>query len=264
MFKLFNIFCASMLCFSCSSRPNTSSYSPTAPKDTIAYSYKTYHENSDYFVGNESSLDTTYFRISYPFFATQNINDSIRKYILVDGENSPTEAARSFIDGFDEFVGDSNIENISASWTKEVNSRIITNTPIFITLATQINEYSGGAHGQHYTMYSNFDLQKFSLIVLKDIIQQNKIKEFTKIAEKYFRRQENLSDQASLSKDFFFEDGIFTLNDNFGLTKNNLIIYYNEYEIKPYSEGPTKLEIPYKDLTELFTIRGHEYIQSIL
>lgn len=233
-------------------------------KDTIPYSYSTIRENSEYFVTNEDTIDTTYFKITYPIFSKENLNDSIKKYILIDGENTAGEAAQSFIDGFDEFAGDSNSNTINASWFKDVNSQVILNTPILITLATQVNEYSGGAHGQHYTLYANFDLRRDQTILLKDIIQKDKIQELAVIAEKQFRKQENIDEKASLSKDFFFEDGIFTLNDNFGFSKNNLIIYYNEYEIRPYADGPTLLEIPYKDLKDVFNIRGQEYIKSIL
>jgi len=264
MFRVLNLLYISILCVSCNNISNDNQYSDNMPTDTIAYSYSTFKESSQNFIGNDDYIDTTYFQITYPIFAQQHLNDSIRKYILIDGENSPTEAAQAFIDGFDEFVGDSNIENIRSSWTKDINSRILVNTPIIVSLATQINEYSGGAHGQHYTFFSNYDIQKSKLIQLKDILQKDKLAQLTKLAEKYFRKQENLADEDSLSKDFFFEDGIFALNSNFGFTKNSLIIYYNEYEIKPYSEGPTILEIPYKDLGPILNVRGHKYIQSIL
>lgn len=232
--------------------------------DSIKYTYETFRTNSEYFIASNDAVDTTYFKITYPVFEEEKLNENIKKHILYDGENTPSEAARSFIDGFDEFVGDSNIENINSAWSKEVNSQVIINTPIVMTLATQVNEYSGGAHGQQHFYYINYDILKEQVIQLSDIIQKDKLHDLTQLAEKYFRKQENLKEKASLSKDFFFEGGIFALNDNFGLTKNNLIIYFNEYEIRPYSEGPTKLEIPYKDLTDILNIRGHEYIQSIL
>ncbi|MCI0919936.1 DUF3298 and DUF4163 domain-containing protein [Sphingobacterium rhinopitheci] len=232
--------------------------------DTITYSYNTISEHSEFFIANEDIIDTTYFKITYPIFSKDNLNDSIKKYILIDGENTPAEAAQSFIDGYDEFASDLQGNGIHGTWFKDVNSQVILNTPMLISLATQVNEYSGGAHGQHYTLYANFDLHRNQTIILEDILQKDKLKELTAIAEKHFRKQENIYEKESLSKDFFFEDGIFTLNDNFGFTKNSLIIYYNEYEIRPYADGPTILEIPYKDLKDVFNIRGQEFVKSIL
>lgn len=244
----------------------TSNFSSTniATQDTLQYTYNTYKAFSQYFVGTDEKIDTTYFNIRYPEFADPQVNEKMKKFILIDGENTPAEAAQSFIDGFDEFIENSNSGSISAAWTKDVSSHIVLSTPKLLSIVTQVNEYSGGAHGQHYSLYNNLDIQRLEPILLKDIIQVSKLDEFIQIAESQFRKQENIQPDKSLSKDFFFPDGKFSINDNFGLTNENLIIYYNEYEIKPYSEGPTKLTIPYSALQEVLNIRGHEYIQSIL
>lgn len=272
MFRLFSFLSIPFLLFSCNNAKSSNeqkdviinsdlSYNPT---DTIVYTYKTFQENSPYFLNNDESIDTTYYKITYPQFLDDVLNDSIKKLILFDGENTVNEAAQSFIDAFDEYIGDVKIENVFAPWSREVNSQVLTNSPIIMTLLTDINEYAGGAHGQHHTFYANFDLNKKQIIRWNDILEKNKFNDLTKIVEKKFRTQHNLTDTASLDKDFFFDDGIFTLNNNFGLTKKSLIIYYNEYEIKPYSEGPTILEIPYEDLKEVLSVRGQNYIQSIL
>lgn len=266
MFRLTISIAFSFLFFSCNNTAssNVNRYSDLSPTDTIPYSYKTFKVNSPYFVASHETVDTTFFTISYPIFAEEKLNDSLKKYILFDGEQTAAEAGQSFIDGFDEFIGDSAIENVNAAWFKEVDSRVLVNSPLLITLVTQVNEYSGGAHGQHLTFFSNYDIHNAQTIALKDILQKDTYLQLTKIAEKYFRKHEKLSAKESLSKDFFFEDGIFTLNDNFGLTKKSLIIYYNEYEIRPYSDGPTKIEIPYTELVDIINTRGQEYIQSIL
>lgn len=266
MIRVIGLFSCIVLLVACNTNnQGSNSTNDFDSKDTVAYTYNIVKENSQYFIGNtDESIDTTYFKITYPVFSQENVNENIKKFILIDGENTASEAAQAFIDGFDEFAGESNMEYVNTAWSKEVTSRVLLNTPRFITLTTQTNEYSGGAHGQHYTFFTNYDLQQKQPIQLIDILKDGKLEQLRKIAEKHFRNQENLTDSASLAKDFFFEDGIFALNDNFGLTKNSLIIYYNEYEIKPYSEGPTKLEIPYKDLADLFNVRGQEYIQSIL
>jgi hypothetical protein len=139
----------------------------------------------------------------------------------------------------------------------------VLNTPLFLTLKTSIDQYTGGAHGNHLTFFAVFDLDLFKKMELTDLIVTGKLKDLTKLAEKHFRRQENLSDTSNLSKDFFFEDGIFALNDNFGLTKDKLIIYYNEYEIRPYADGITTIEIPYEEVQEILNARAKRYIKSI-
>jgi hypothetical protein len=99
-------------------------------------------------------------------------------------------------------------------------------------------------------------------IELTDVVEAEKIETLRQIAERHFRNVENLSDTTSLATDYFFTDGIFVLNDNFGFTENNLMFYYNEYEIKPYVKGSTTVEIPYTEIVEILSVRGQEYINS--
>jgi hypothetical protein len=231
--------------------------------DTLIYSYTTHKDISSYLVENDEDIDTAYYQISYPVFADSTLNDVIHPYILIDGDESVETATESFIWAFNEFVEESSTQTITFPWYKNVKSEVWTNTPLFLTLATAVDEYTGGAHGNHYTVISNIDIQSKKKIEIKDIIEKEKIVELTKIAEVQFRKNENLSDSASLEKDFFFENGTFDINENFGLTKSSFIIYFNEYEIRPYAEGPTLLEIPYSDIENILNSMGKKYVNSI-
>ncbi|MCA5004933.1 DUF3298 and DUF4163 domain-containing protein [Sphingobacterium bovistauri] len=232
--------------------------------DTIQYTYNVHKNISSYVVENEGKLDTAYYQITYPIFDDINFNQLVNPYILIDGEESFETAAESFILGYNEFVEESSTNNISYPWYKDVKCEILTNTSLFVTLATAVDEYTGGAHGNHYTILSNIDIKNKKRIAIKDIIQDNKLDQLTKIAETQFRENEKIPDSISLDKDFFFENGIFAINDNFGLTKTSLIIYFNEYEIRPYAEGPTLLEIPYTDVKNILNPLGQDYVNSIM
>lgn len=231
--------------------------------DTLKYSYHTKKETSPYFIGDSTGMDTAFYKITYPIFEHAAMNEAIKESIFIERENNADEAARSFLDAFDEFVEESSTVYVHSVWYKESKSNVILNTPLFLTLQTSVNEYTGGAHGNHLTFFSVFDLDLFKKMELTDLVATGKMKDLSSIAEKYFRRQENLSDTSKLSKDFFFEDGIFALNDNFGLTKDKLIIYYNEYEIRPYAEGITKIELPYNEVQDILNVRAKRYIKSI-
>ena len=232
-------------------------------QDTASYTYNIHKNISSYFVEHDGNVDTAYYQISYPIFQDKALNESLTPFILIDGDESTEIAAESFILGFDEFVEENSTQSIHSPWYKNVTSQVWTNTPLFLTIATAVDEYTGGAHGNHYTVISNINIQDKKKIELKDIIEKDQIPALTKIAEKHFRNNENLSDSASLKEDFFFENGIFAINDNFGLTKKSFIIYYNEYEIRPYVEGPTWLEIPYSDIEKILNPMGQKYIHSL-
>lgn len=242
---------------------SSASSSENVRQDTVNYSYHTKREISSYFVGDSTHIDTAYYQITYPIFANKEVNGALQDAIFIDRENNADEAAISFLNGYNEFVEESSTTTIHAAWYKKAQSKIVLNTPLFLTLQTSIQEYTGGAHGNHVTIFTVFDTDRLQKIKLEEIIATGKLVELTQKAETKFRKQENLSDTSSLSKDFFFEDGIFALNDNFGLTKDRLIIYYNEYEIKPYSEGITIIELPYEDISDILNARGKRYINNI-
>ena len=244
-------------------KPTFSVKNETFSQDSLIYSYKFVKESSPYVVENNGVLDTSYYKISYPFFENSSINEIINPYILVDGDESFTSAAESFILGFNEFVEDENTNKIHSSWYKSVITKVWTNTALLLTLATSVEEYTGGAHGNYYKVISNIDLNTKQKIEIKDIFEEDKLVQFTKIAETIFRKSEGLHESTSLAKDFFFENGIFAITNNFGLKKDSLILYYNEYEIKPYAAGPTCLKIPFSEIESLLNSTGKKYLLSI-
>ncbi|MNN23755.1 hypothetical protein D3C81_1371610 [compost metagenome] len=172
------------------------------------------------------------------------------------------EAARRFINSYNEYVEDNNGKSTS-TWNRDLQVDVIANTPVFLGLRTKQDEYTGGAHGDHFTLYSNFDRQSNKQIMIDDIIQKENKDKFVKIAEQYFRKQEGLSTDDSLSGKYFFEDGRFSLADNFTFEKDDILFYYNVYEIKSYAEGNTELRIPYTTFKHLISDKGLHYINSI-
>lgn len=111
-------------------------------------------------------------------------------------------------------------------------------------------DYTGGAHGNGIFYVKLFDINSARLLTLEDFISD--IDQLNAIAEKYFRKLMGLDTDANLSDaGFWFEEDVFSVNDNFFFENNNLVFYYNTYEIGPYSGGPTQLELPIKELEGL-------------
>jgi len=230
--------------------------------DTLSYSKKSIDEHSNYFLKEENRLDTTYFRAKYPVFAEDKINDLITDIVHLEGDTSMQEAAHRFINAYNEYVEDNNGRS-TATWNRQLQVDVIANTPVFLGIRTQQEEYTGGAHGDHFTLYSNFDRQSNKQIVIDDIIQSQHKDEFVKIAEQYFRTQEGLSSDELLNGKYFFEDGKFSLAANFTFEKDDILFHYNVYEIKSYAEGMTELRIPYAAFRHLISDKGLQYIHSI-
>ncbi|MDP4152043.1 MAG: DUF3298 and DUF4163 domain-containing protein [Bacillota bacterium] len=110
-------------------------------------------------------------------------------------------------------------------------------------------EYTGGAHGNTIRSSATFDLKSGRQLELRDLFKRGAnyrydiLKNITEQAEK------NLSENPGI----YFEDYKQLIIENFNpksfyLTPEALAVYYQQYEIAPYSTGIVVFEIPYSKL----------------
>src|SRR5690606_31684348 len=173
--------------------------------DTLTYHLETFKEFSPYFAGDEGSpLDTTYYSASYPVFGS-DIDTLIKEAIFVDGEEQASEVSKSFLGGFNEYaeeqIGSDN--PVFRAWFKNQICDVMFNIPGFLTLKNTISAYTGGAHGIQVELWSNYDTQAMEKLELTDIIDNTGT--LTQITERYFRKQEGLSDTSSYGDAYFFD-----------------------------------------------------------
>ncbi|TYR31209.1 DUF3298 and DUF4163 domain-containing protein [Sphingobacterium phlebotomi] len=230
--------------------------------DTVDYHMEVFKEISPYFSGDETTLDTTFYAARYPVFPPE-IDSLVRDAIFVDGEHHASQVAESFLGGFNEYA-EEQIESEHQTfhaWFRNQACEVVFNVPGFLTLKNAISEYTGGAHGMEIEIWSNYDTQNKRKLSLTDLFQDTLA--LRQIVESHFRKQEQLSDTSSYGSAYFFDEGTFTLADNFGLTQAGLLFHYNPYEIKSYADGPTTLLIPYSALADTMTEKGKRLLAVI-
>lgn len=111
--------------------------------------------------------------------------------------------------------------------------------------------FTGGAHGNSFIYYYNFDVDNGKLLKLRDLILTKKYDQFIAQSETQFRDTRGIDSTESYEEaGFWFEDDQFTLNDNFRYSREGLEIVYNPYEIAPFSEGEIVLRFSYKAVEE--------------
>ncbi len=243
----------------CQSRPSAPAEITNAAPDTLAYELRTYEARSQRCVKPDSLCAVASFK--YPLFtgsAFRALSDSLRTDVtsLADTEGDPElrarsleEAAKNFTGGYDAFLtsqGDS--LNFTQAWKLEVKTDVLRQSPKWISVAFHWFNDSGGAHPNASTRYVNYDRTTGHRLRLDGLFQPDYQKTLTGIAERHFRQNEGLKPGESLATRYFFDKGVFTLNDNFTLTPTSLRFLYVPYEIKAYAEGETILEIPLSEL----------------
>lgn len=122
-----------------------------------------------------------------------------------------------------------------------------TETKKTLTIVCSDYSYAGGAHPNGYLTYEHIDKKTAKTLHLGDFFED--IPALTKIAEKYFRETRELAPNDDLEEaGFWFENGVFQLNDNFIFEEDKLIFFYNNYEITSYAAGPTEVVIPIEEV----------------
>lgn len=224
-------------------------------KDTLVYQQKTYKQRAPD-CGNKADSNCTSIVLKYPEFKSQPaLNDTVRlklALLLQIGEKRDT-SLRSLTDNFMKAYADDKktTNRPSMYYTAEGEVAILRQDSSLTTLQYDTYTYTGGAHGASFTGFINWNNKNNKNLTLDDILLSGYQQQLNKIAEKIFRKQENLSDTSSLARDYFFKDARFTVNNNFLITPVGLRFVYNQYEIKPFAAGQTDLLVPYNQIKKL-------------
>ncbi|GGC35754.1 hypothetical protein GCM10011386_29870 [Parapedobacter defluvii] len=218
--------------------------------DTLAYEYQHYVLYSDHIVKTNETTDTSFYAVSYPSFKDSAVNRFVLTTLLGSDTATVEGSARTFVNEFDEFFLSDAFPRV---WTSESHEKVYNITPTYLGLVTDVYTYTGGAHGNYATVFAHYDLANHTPLILDDIVTKPFQNELIAVAERYFRKQENLAVDQPLDDRYFFDQGRFHIPDNFALEQDSLLFLYNIYEIKPYVDGQTKLRVPYKEIDRLLT-----------
>jgi hypothetical protein len=145
------------------------------------------------------------------------------------------------------------LNDTSGSWSLERKLEIVFTSGRVVSFRFFEYSFLGGAHPNTNYYYTLYDIATGGKLTPKDIFIAGYETKLTALAEKKFREVRNLKPDESLSEaGFQFLNNKFTLNNNFGFTKEGIVFFYNAYEAGPYVLGSTEVLIPFKDVKELF------------
>lgn len=195
---------------------------------------------------------------------TSTVKDSFDIFILntLLGNYSQQRGNKSLDEMADYFLKDyegtrSEFPDYGIPW--EVNNIISVNynANSIVSFQSEFDHFTGGAHGNSEKYFMNFNSLDGKKLNLSDLLVANYETELNRVAEKIFRMEKELSTEANLEEaGFWFKEGKFSLNENFGIKNDGLSFYFNSYEIAPYSMGPTEIKIPYAEIKNLIKEDG--------
>jgi len=219
-------------------------------------------------LSDSTSKRCVVFQIEYPVIngmVSQPVMDKINRGIENDilssapVEEGEIKSINGMMEGLSRSYSDliSEFEDYEQAWVVEINADILYQSKHYISLASTIFNYTGGAHPNNNQLYKSYNLQTGEAISLDDLFIDGFENSLNQSAEIEFRMQKEIPPNNSLeSAGYWFEDNRFKLNDNFAIINNSLIFYFNPYEIGPYSLGATELELKLTDYVDLIDPNG--------
>lgn len=171
--------------------------------------------------------------------AAEKINESIERFLLntIDYQDDgtaqePEELAKSFIENYQETAED--FPEYELAWEATISGEIAYRSSEIISVKFKTDMFTGGAHGYRSTNYLIFDPETGEKIKSEDLFTS----EFRDFVELDFRKKQGIPENANInSTGLFFENDVFQLPANIGITGEQVILHYNAYEVAPYSAG---------------------------
>lgn len=191
-----------------------------------------------------------------------NINNTIEKRLLDMCNLSMEQAADSFINRYcNDYIkalaplyGNDKNDKSKHSWYEyrySISTEIMQENDDYTAYIAILDLYEGGAHGIQQTFTMNFDIKTGNLVKLTDIFVQGFERRLNDILFKALERKTETNGILDLQdKGYLCTTDIYP-SDNFIMKENSISFIYNVYEIAPYSQGMTELEIPYSDINDL-------------
>lgn len=244
-----------LLLYSCGSDAVVENNTTTVEeKDTLSYEIKTFSKNSSTCAEDGNGCFTISYQ--YPYFTNENnaLCDSLNLiccnlFAGTTKENNCNidQKATEMLKEFDTYLQDE--IGMTAGWYYEAGTEITFHTDSIISLSYSLGEYMGSAHPNSYQTELSYDKIKMKRLKPADVFTD--LDKLNSIAEKYFREQQGISENESLTDAGFEFDNGFELNENFSLRKNGILFFFNNYEIGPYIMGSTEILIPYQDVNTI-------------
>ena len=183
--------------------------------------------------------------INIPIVMTENkqieksINDKIRNDIM-DFYNKSQEEAKKFLKDFPEDEG---------KFVANTNFEIKKNSNNMLSILVTYYKYSGGAHGDYNNIAYNIYMKNGEFLNLSDLFKYKV--NYKEVINNEIRKQ--IEDMAKKDKENAGVYQFTTISDNqkFYIQDDNIVIFFDLYEIAPYAAGIPEFKINIKSLNHI-------------
>lgn len=149
-------------------------------------------------------------------------------------------------------------ERVSA-YSFFIEPKVLTNENGILSIGLDIYEYSGGAHGNYWSQFYNFDLLRGKEVELKDFFKED-VNYLELIYKNIFEQiKENEVWNVNL-KEYFYKDKVEPI---FFIRDGKIYAYFSVYALGSYADGEHIFEIPLKSVEGKLSDIGEVLYSSI-
>lgn len=235
--------------------------SDSKPNESAELDYK----KMDFSKSNDGCDTTTNdgcatFKINWIEYTSGNIKDQLNSFIksyLLDSTYSLEDrvkyssfeaVADSFIANYMSFKNEMS-NDIGWYWSADANEQYRSSKVVVLNMTTE--GFTGGAHGFQTVSFYNFSRDDGKRLDLSDILNPGFEAELNKLVDAQFRKDKGLSPTANLQTEGDLFENEIKFNNNFAITKDGILFFYNQYEIAAYAYGQIEVLIRYDQLGDL-------------
>ncbi|BDQ04412.1 DUF3298 and DUF4163 domain-containing protein [Ignavibacterium sp.] len=196
----------------------------------------------------QATEDTSaYVKISYPQISglgNSEVQGKINSFLETEFMQ-----AKSW---FDDFVADTDYTSeFPPDWvfSFETDFRVTFNSKDFISVVLDYYEFTGGAHGNYYSIGYNIRTSDGKVFGISDILKPNSLQALSEFCAEEIM---NMFDANSLNEAGLFEDELNISEDqDFYIIPNALVIQFDPYEVAPYAMGSIDVELEFSKIKNI-------------
>ncbi len=173
------------------------------------------------------------------------------------------EKANTFFKDYKKLNSFENTDSPTFQWIRNTEVGVQLNQQNLLSFFVFDYAYTGGAHGLSNKIFFVFDFDLSKKLVLNDLFDTIAFNKIEVLIEQAIRNQYNVSSDSNLTSAGFFTDSI-PITENFWISAAGIGFYYNNYEIAPYSSGPTAVLLPYSKISKLIKPEFRERLDPVV
>lgn len=206
----------------------------------------------DYY--DESEDSSTIIEITYP--QVLGISDSVIEYkinsLLEEEFLKSVEWYEEFVSMLDSVPTMEYTAGMFFSFETGFDIKLVSES--FLSIVLNQYEFTGGAHGNYYSIGYNFDLTTGNLITVENVLNAESLSFISRLCEVKIKQ---IYEAVSLTDAGLFEDRIeLTTDQDFYLLKDAIVFQFDPYEIAPYAMGNIEVPVYYEEISEFLLIKS--------